>query len=195
MKILVVDDEPDIRQLLSQALLVMGNHDVSVADSGPGSLAVIERAPSPFDCILLDIQMPEMTGIEVCKIVRSNPAYCFVPIIMVTAASDKDHIDEAFSVGATDYLTKPFDIIDLKNRIALAEKSAFQSQRLSSNASSLEELQHGLEKSNFHALTEAIPIDDVNGVFACLCVRKLPQTAEPNTVQPHKNFHRHRPKC
>ena len=165
MKILIVDDDRDILNLVFQALNALGDHDVDMAASGPEALEIIAASAAPFDCFLLDIQMPLMTGIALCDAIRARKEYRFSPVIMVTATSDKDHIDRAFSAGATDYLTKPFDIFDLKHRITLAEKSAFQARQLADDVFHLNELQEELKTENFHALEDAIPIDDVDGVL------------------------------
>lgn len=165
MRILVVDDDRDILNLVFQALKALGNHDVQTAVSGMEALDIIDRSSVPFECFLLDIQMPQMTGIELCGSIRSREEYGFTPVIMVTATSDKDHIDRAFASGATDYLTKPFDIFDLKHRISLAEKSAFQTRQMAHDVYHLNELQEELKTENFHALSDAIPIDDVDGVL------------------------------
>ena len=165
MKILIVDDDPDILNLVAQALAALGDHDVDTAASGRAALDKVSASIVPFDCFLLDIQMPQMTGIELCGHIRSRPGYRYTPVIMVTAASDKDHIDQAFAAGATDYLTKPFDIFDLKHRIALAEKSAFQTRQMAQDVYQLNELQEDLQAEAFHSLEDAIPIDDVDGVL------------------------------
>lgn len=165
MKVLAVDDDPDILELIDQALQAIGTYDVTSVLSGRDCLQLLEQTDTTFDCILLDILMPEMNGIELCKNIRAMPEYRFVPIIMVTAVSDKGHVDKAFSSGATDYLNKPFDIFDLKNRISLAEKSAFQSQQLAKDVETIEVLHQNVATTNFHNVSETIPIEDVDGAL------------------------------
>lgn len=122
MRILAVDDEPNILELLKVFLEAEGSNEVVTAPSGAVALKLIEQADVDFDCVLLDIQMPEMNGITLCEAIRALPDYAHVPIIMLTAMSQKTYIDKAFSVGATDYVTKPFDFMELKGRLTAASR-------------------------------------------------------------------------
>ncbi len=122
MKILAVDDDPTFRELLSLMLREMGQEDVTLASSGGQCLEVIAHAPKPFGCFLLDIQMPGMSGIEVCSAIRTFASYRQTPIIMITSMSAKSFVDAAFMAGATDYLTKPLDRLEMRARIGMAER-------------------------------------------------------------------------
>ena len=134
MRILIVDDEPSILELL-KAFLEAGNaHEVVTATSGAEALAIINTAEIDFDCLLLDIQMPEMNGITLCENIRALPDYVRVPIIMLTAMSQKLYIDKAFSVGATDYVTKPFDFLELRGRLTAAAKIVDEYSRATDSA-------------------------------------------------------------
>ncbi|MGR3637359.1 MAG: response regulator [Shimia sp.] len=164
MRILVVDDDPDIQEILSLALQSIGNHNISRAGSAHEAMEIIATAPRPFETLLLDIQMPGVTGIELCQCIRKLPAYRYTPILLVTAMSGKSYIDQAFAVGATDYITKPIDFTDLKLRIGLAEKSAFQTEKLSDAVDQLSSPDLASATATV-SLEEAIPIDDVNGVL------------------------------
>ena len=118
MRILAVDDDAIILELLTELLATFGQHHVEIALSGAEALErVAARAPGHFDCILLDIQMPEMDGVALCGRLRGCAGYDRTPVLMITAMSDKGHIDRAFAAGATDYVTKPFDIAELRARI------------------------------------------------------------------------------
>lgn len=121
MRILAVDDDVYILELIPMILAQMGAHEVSLASSGEEALTVIEAADNPFDCFIFDIQMPGMDGIELCSRVRAIPIYAMVPIIMLTAMTEKPFIDRAFASGATDYATKPFDVIELWARLRVAD--------------------------------------------------------------------------
>lgn len=129
MKLLVVDDEPSILELLKAYLEGSDAHDVTCAASAAEALALIEDADEDFDCLLLDIQMPETNGIALCETIRALPDYFHVPIIMLTAMSQKTYIDKAFSVGATDYVTKPFDFLELRGRLMAAQKIVMEHNR------------------------------------------------------------------
>lgn len=165
LDILLVDDEPDILSLVSTALESFGSYNVLTASSAKQALEIIRGAKKPINIFLLDIQMPEVTGIELCKSIRANSEYRYTPVIMLTAMSDKGNIDMAFAAGATDYITKPFDFMDLKHRIGLAERSSFQSEKLDETALSLNGYTNALEGIQSSNLADALPIDDVNGVL------------------------------
>lgn len=122
MRILAVDDEPAILQLLEIALHASGNYTVAVAPSAQKAFHKIAEEAEPFDCLLLDIQMPAMTGIEVCAEVRKTPGYEYVPILMLTAMSDWHYLQKAFAAGATDYITKPFDLDDVRSKMGRARQ-------------------------------------------------------------------------
>lgn len=122
MKLLAVDDDPIFLDVLLTMLGTLGKDDVTIAQSGPEALNKLDLATEPFDCILLDIQMPGMSGVKLCRLVRNMPAYRRTPIVMITAMTGKRFIDDAFSAGATDYITKPLDAVDLKARLGMVER-------------------------------------------------------------------------
>lgn len=122
MKILAVDDDPTFRELLSLMLREMGQSDVTPASSGEQALQAIAHATQPFGCFLLDIQMPGMSGVDVCRAIRRLEHYRQTPIIMITSMSGKSFVDAAFMAGATDYLTKPLDRLEMRARIGMAER-------------------------------------------------------------------------
>src|SRR5688572_27749055 len=104
--LLVVDDNEDNRDVLSRRLRQKG-FLVTVAADGVDALACIER--ESYDLVLLDVEMPGMSGLEVLTQVRSHRSQTQLPVIMVTARSEGADIVEAFGLGANDYLTKPID--------------------------------------------------------------------------------------
>lgn len=122
MKILAVDDDVFILELLTMMAARAGFKDVSTASSGEVALAMMTDGEEVFDCLLLDISMPGMDGIELCALARALPMYAKTPIIMLTAMAEKDYIDRAFSAGATDYANKPFEIVELHARLKMAEQ-------------------------------------------------------------------------
>lgn len=121
MKILAVDDDEVFLGVLLPTLDNLGKHDVTTAHSGPEALIKLGLTGEAFDCILLDIQMPGMSGVELCKRLRNMDVYRRTPIVMITAMTGKRFIDSAFSAGATDYITKPLDVVELKARIGMVE--------------------------------------------------------------------------
>ncbi len=113
-RILVVDDEPFNRELLEAMLLPLG-YDVELAENGAECLAAI--AKSPPDTVLLDVMMPGMDGIEVCRRIKSSQRYNTIPVVMVTALRDSEHRIAALKAGADDFLSKPVDKQELLARL------------------------------------------------------------------------------
>ena len=112
--ILVVDDEEDARQMARLVLEDVG-HLVTTAKSGEEALRFI--AGEKPDAIILDILMPGLDGVSVCRRIRANPFVDAVPIIFLTAVGTIDVIEEALDAGGDDYLVKPFDVIELVARV------------------------------------------------------------------------------
>lgn len=163
MKILAVDDDPIILALVEEFVGAFGDHTLVTATSAVKALEHIEQSQeTPFDCFFFDIQMPGFDGIELTARVRQQEHLRDVPIIMLTALADKNYIDGAFSAGATDYVTKPFDAFDLRGRIALIEK-AVMTKRLALAGPSLST--QPLAFNEPIALTDPISIFDVDHVI------------------------------
>ena len=110
-RVLVVDDDPAVRSAVSRALRV----DYDVAEAADGSEALAQQASSPADVIVLDLLMPEIGGIEVCRSLRRREDA--VPILVVTARDAVDDRVEGLDAGADDYLVKPFAIEELRARV------------------------------------------------------------------------------
>lgn len=119
MKVLAVDDDPVFLDLLLTMLAAEGFFDVATASSGAAALKLLDESAIPFDCLLLDIQMPGVSGVELCGMARKHKNYRHTPIVMITAMSGKRFIDDAFGAGATDYMAKPLDRHDLKARMGM----------------------------------------------------------------------------
>jgi CheY-like chemotaxis protein len=122
MRILAVDDEPFILELMPLLAAKVGFPHVTVATSGRMALDLVAGSKVGFDCFVLDINMPEMDGIELCSKLRQLPLYRTAPVIMLTAMSERDFMDRAFKAGATDFATKPFDIAELGVRLRVAQE-------------------------------------------------------------------------
>ena len=112
--ILIVDDNPKNLQVLGK-LLQYENFEVEFAIDGQSALDWMEA--KKFDLMLLDINMPVISGFEVCKKIRSNPKFDKMPIIFLTADIDRESILKGFELGAQDYVTKPFDSRELIMRV------------------------------------------------------------------------------
>lgn len=131
-KILVVDDEPDALELIAFNLKNAGL-EVLTAENGDQALR-LARAQLP-DLILLDLMLPEVDGLEVCKILRRDPATSAIPIIMVTAkAAEMDRV-LGLELGADDYVTKPFSprelVLRVKNLLRRRQAAETPTDRIS----------------------------------------------------------------
>ena len=120
MKILAVDDDNFILEILSIMACRAGFNDVSTVSSAERALEILVEGDVTYDCLMYDINMPGMDGIELCALTRTMPTYAKTPIIMLTAMSEKSFVDRAFAAGATDYAIKPFDIVELSARLRMA---------------------------------------------------------------------------
>ena len=112
--ILVVDDSISARELINQ-YLSGSNIKAAFVENGP--LAIKKAKSNPFDLILLDVHLPDIDGIEVCRMLKSDKRTKNIPVIFVTIVSDKKSLVEGFQAGAVDYLTKPFEKEELLARI------------------------------------------------------------------------------
>lgn len=112
--ILLVEDDPDIRHLVSYKLSRGGFHVTEVND---GLNALQEARRDPPDLVILDVRMPRMSGLEVCRELRAAPGTAGVPIIMLTARARPQDLEQAYAAGATDYVVKPFSPRALLERV------------------------------------------------------------------------------
>jgi DNA-binding response OmpR family regulator len=113
-RILVAEDDPDIAQLLAHYLQRAG-FEAELVSSGRDVLPRLRKAPP--DLLLLDIMLPELDGLEVCRAVRSEPATAAIPIIIVTARGEETDRIVGLELGADDYITKPFSPNEVIARI------------------------------------------------------------------------------
>lgn len=127
MNILIVDDEINIRELM-KFNLEKEQYKVLEAEDGVQALACIEQ--NKPDLVLLDLMLPKMDGIEVCKRVKSNPKTAGIPIIMLTARADEIDKIIGLEMGADDYITKPFSPREVVARV----RAVLRRQQPSSNS-------------------------------------------------------------
>ncbi len=112
--ILIAEDEPDTADLLQFHLRRRG-YGTSVAVDGFNTLNLaFESHP---DLVILDLMLPKLHGLEVCRMLKASPSTSGIPIFMLTALASTESKVQAFNVGATDYMTKPFEIAELLARI------------------------------------------------------------------------------
>ena len=115
MKVLVVDDSRTLRRLLIRELNSVGITNIQEAGDGVEALQKIQA--ETFDLMLLDMEMPEMDGLETLKAVKSSPELRYLPIIVVSGSEHFERTIECIQVGAEDYLPKPFDPVLLRARV------------------------------------------------------------------------------
>jgi two-component system, chemotaxis family, chemotaxis protein CheY len=104
--ILVVDDSPTIRRMVRTALGSLA--DVSFAEAGSGLQAIETLAVQPVQAVVLDLNMPDMHGLDVLKFLRSHQQYRELPVMILTTRGDDSSRDAALQAGASAYMTKPF---------------------------------------------------------------------------------------
>lgn len=168
--VLIVDDTPQNIQVLGNILHEKG-YNITIATSGNQALQSVKiKAP---DLILLDIQMPEMDGYEVCKILKSNPQTENIPVIFLTAATESENIVQGFELGAVDYITKPFNMAELSMRVSTHIELKLQREQLQQINNWLEEKvkerTFELEKAN----TELLKLDKVKSDFLSMISHEI----------------------
>ena len=113
-KILIVDDDVSITELMKALVKMEGHQPTTVNDS----TKAIEVANSIHpDLITLDLMMPGLTGFELCDLLHNDPEFANIPIVIVSARDDRESKDKARAMGAKDYITKPFGVDELMNKI------------------------------------------------------------------------------
>ena len=123
-RVLVVEDDPDIAQLVSHYLEKAG-FSVDVLTNGRDALvAIAAKAP---DVLVLDLMLPQVDGLEICRVVRGNAATAAIPIIMLTARSEESDRIVGLEIGADDYLGKPFSPNELVARVRALVRRAQRS--------------------------------------------------------------------
>jgi CheY-like chemotaxis protein len=118
LRLLVVDDNEDNRDMLARRLRRRG-YQVSTAESGAEALDLISSAIH-FDAVLLDVMMPDITGLEVLAKLRTRFSKEQLPVVMATARSDSEDVVEALRLGANDYVIKPINLDEVISALEVA---------------------------------------------------------------------------
>ncbi|MFE9648659.1 response regulator transcription factor [Streptomyces sp. NPDC006365] len=113
-RVLIADDDADIRDLVAFKLVQSG-HQVTAVEDGMAALRVVRE--QPLDLLLLDIRMPGMSGLDVCREVRAADETASLPVILITARSQEGDVELGFAAGADDYIIKPFSPRELSSRV------------------------------------------------------------------------------
>lgn len=114
-KILIVDDDPFTRKLLNRILNQLGFHSILEADDGTAAWDILEN--ETVDLVIADWVMPQMSGLELLKKIRSGETTNMTPFIMLTGQADKENVLEAVNSGASNYIVKPFSAETIRDNI------------------------------------------------------------------------------
>jgi putative two-component system response regulator len=166
--IMIVDDTEINIDILVDTL--QQDYELIVAINGLEALELIEEQKP--DLILLDIMMPEMDGYEVLKKLKENPNLEYIPVILLSAITDSNSINKGFSLGAVDYVTKPFEIIEVKARVKAQLK--------------IEEARLVLENQNIileEKVKERTKLIERTNSATIYCLAALAETRDPETGQ------------
>jgi putative two-component system response regulator len=145
--ILVADDQAMNRELLEELLSTQGFKVITAPD---GAAAVEELTRTQVDLVLLDVVMPLLNGFEVCEKIKSNPETYLIPVILITALSDKQDRIEGIKAGADDFLTRPVDRAELLARVQSLLKLKFRTDELERAESVLFSLARSIEGKDPH---------------------------------------------
>jgi CheY-like chemotaxis protein len=162
--ILVVDDNEDNRYVLTRPLKRLGYGDVDVAENG--RIALEKLATKPYDLVLLDIMMPEVNGYEVLERIKADEALRHIPVIMISAVDEIDSVVRCITMGAEDYLSKPFNPVLLAARVSttiekkkLRDQEVLHLEQLAAQKQRGDDLLHAILPAN--AVKELIATDHV----------------------------------
>ncbi len=158
-RVLLVDDARSSLDVLVEAL--QGHHLLSVALDGESALRSI--AQSAPDLVLLDLMMPRVDGYEVCRRLREQPATRDLPVIFLSALAEPKSKARGFEAGGTDYITKPFEAVEVRARVRSLLKGKMYQDSVRANLESelrvAQEIQRGMVPKDFRSLGSGLPVD------------------------------------
>jgi two-component system, chemotaxis family, chemotaxis protein CheY len=118
MRVLLIDDSTTMRKIQRRALNTLGIEDIDEACNGREGVDKLQAESYSYNLVMLDMNMPEMGGLEVLKTVRADPNSNNIPIVMCTSVADKEQVMEAIKNGASNYVVKPFTPEDLQKKVS-----------------------------------------------------------------------------
>jgi diguanylate cyclase (GGDEF)-like protein len=168
-RILIVDDSPDNLAICTK-ILTRDSYEILSASSGKEALSLVETEKP--DVVLLDVQMPEMSGFEVCERLKADESTAHIPILFITAHNrDVDSVSRGLALGADDYILKPFNSAELRARVAVLARLKQTVDALMAKNAELEAANRALAHANAHmaraqeALAELAVTDPLTGVY------------------------------
>jgi len=118
MKILVVDDFSTMRRIVRNLLVELGFSGPLIQEADDGDNALTMLRSTPFDLVITDWNMPNMSGIDLLRAIRAEPSIKALPVLMVTAENNRDQIIAAAQAGVNGYVVKPFSAATLEEKLA-----------------------------------------------------------------------------
>lgn len=163
LKVFIADDDELFLDLFREMLEITGYRDVMCMSNAQDALQHLIAADQVYDCIFLDINMPGIDGIDLCQRVRRIERYRDSYVIMVSSDSDRNTINDAFLAGAMDYITKPFDPLEIRSRLRIARKYITEKRENRNKDLVIELFQQKLNSHMRHDMSGRSSVDDVNG--------------------------------
>ena len=114
-KVVIAEDEPDIRDLIKFTLQFAG-YEVFAGGNGEEGYELAKREKP--DIVMMDVRMPKMTGYEACKLIKAEPKTAHIPVVFLSAKGQEAEVQTGLAVGATEYLLKPFELTQLTEKVA-----------------------------------------------------------------------------
>lgn len=189
-RILIVDDIPENVEILEMRLAAHG-YDIAKAGDGEQAISIIDEEKP--DLILLDIMMPKIDGIEVCRQVKSNDSLPFIPIILITAKTDPKDIVTGLEAGAEEYLTKPVEQTALVARVKsmlrvkeLHDRIQEQSKALATKTAELADLNQGLENRVAEQLAELERTSHLKRFFSPQLAELIVSSGDNKFMESHR---------
>ncbi len=182
-QILIVDDNPTNLDIFETRLAAHGYDIITATDGTEGLAVALERKP---DLILLDIMMPKLDGIEVCRRLKGDPSLPFIPIILVTAKAEVEDVVAGLDAGGDEYLAKPVDHKALVARVKSMLRIKELHDTTQSQAAELAELNQGLEQRVQEQLVELERVSQLKRFFSPQLTELIVSSGDDSFLESHR---------